>query len=222
MQAFVACGWGISRIGYVMIWFGIANALAAGLSGAVAKMVGRNNILICTLILHGSLLMWMRQWIAVPNDFIAYCSMAALWGLLDGTWLVIINCKSLIASIETRFDQNEIFFCLAYYGILFRGKEEAAFSNFRLFESCGSVIAYSLSPILCAATKINSIFVLMIVGIIGYVKSQSIMYDILQQNLKKKCFCSYMIVEYLEHKDKSKSNDADRTQYKQASDDTRF
>lgn len=57
----------------------------------------------------------------------------------------------------------------AYYGILFRGKEEAAFSNFRLFESCGSVIAYSLSPIFCADTKLNAIFALMIVGIVGYV-----------------------------------------------------
>lgn len=55
----------------------------------------------------------------------------------------------------------------AYYGILFRGREEAAFSNFRLFESCGSVVMYSLSPKLCAATKIEAIFGLMIVGMVG-------------------------------------------------------
>lgn len=55
----------------------------------------------------------------------------------------------------------------AYYGILFRGKEEAAFSNFRLFESCGSVIMYSLSPMLCAATKIKAVFAFMMIGIIG-------------------------------------------------------
>lgn len=56
---------------------------------------------------------------------------------------------------------------IAYYGILFRGQEEAAFSNFRLFESCGSVITYSLSPMLCASTKIEAVFALMIIGIIG-------------------------------------------------------
>lgn len=91
-QAFIACGWGIPRIGYVMICFGISNTIAAALASAVAKVVGRNKILMLTLVLHGSLLIWMRQWIAVPNDIVAYCSMAALWGLLDGTWLVIINC----------------------------------------------------------------------------------------------------------------------------------
>lgn len=58
-------------------------------------------------------------------------------------------------------------YVVAYYGILFRGQEEAAFSNFRLFESCGSVITYTLSPMLCASTKIEAVFALMIVGIVG-------------------------------------------------------
>lgn len=184
-QAFIACGWGIPRIGYVMICFGISNTIAAALASAIAKVVGRNKILMLTLVLHGSLLIWMRQWIAVPNDIVAYCSMAALWGLLDGTWLVIINCMSNfqskyfiynIISHTNNHAHSSILgfaFCLlhniflAYYGILFRGREEAAFSNFRLFESCGSVIMYSLSPILCAATKIEAIFCLMIVGMVG-------------------------------------------------------
>lgn len=76
-----------------MICFGLANTIAAALASVIAKVVGRNKILMLTLVLHGTLLMWMRQWVALPNDFIAYCSMAAIWGLLDGTWLVIINCK---------------------------------------------------------------------------------------------------------------------------------
>lgn len=79
-----------------MICFGLANTIAAGVASALAKLVGRNKILTLTLVLHGTLLMWMRQWVAVPNDYIAYCSMAAVWGLLDGTWLVIINCKYIL------------------------------------------------------------------------------------------------------------------------------
>lgn len=108
-QAFIACGWGIPRIGYVMICFGISNTIAAALASAIAKLVGRNKILLLTLVLHGSLLIWMRQWIAVPNDIVAYCSMAALWGLLDGTWLVIINCMSTI------FNQHITIFNLQCY-----------------------------------------------------------------------------------------------------------
>lgn len=56
---------------------------------------------------------------------------------------------------------------LAYYGILFPGKEEAAFSNFRLFEAIGSVITYSLNPLFCSSTKLIALFVLMIIGMIG-------------------------------------------------------
>lgn len=76
-----------------MICFGLANTIAAAMLHTVAKLVGRNKILAATLVLHAALLIYMHEWVAVPNDLISYCSMAALWGLLDGTWLVIINCK---------------------------------------------------------------------------------------------------------------------------------
>lgn len=78
-----------------MICFGLANTIAAAAASALAKCIGRNKILALTLVLHATLLIYMHEWVAVPNDLIAYCSMAAMWGLLDGTWLVIINCKSL-------------------------------------------------------------------------------------------------------------------------------
>lgn len=56
----------------------------------------------------------------------------------------------------------------AFYGILFVGNEEAAFSNFRLFEASGSVITYMLSPMFCTHTKLIILIVLMSVGITGY------------------------------------------------------
>lgn len=92
-QAFVSCGWGIPRVGYVMISFGIANSVAAGFAGVVSKIIGRNKLLAFSFIVHGALIIWMRQWTAVANDSFAYCSMAAIWGLVDGIWLVIVNCK---------------------------------------------------------------------------------------------------------------------------------
>lgn len=79
-----------------MICFGLANTIAAAVASALAKLIGRNKILAITLVLHAILLMYMHEWTAVPNDLLAYCSMAAMWGLLDGTWLVIINCKYII------------------------------------------------------------------------------------------------------------------------------
>lgn len=75
-----------------MIGFGIANAIAAALATGISKIVGRTPILICTLVLHSALLIYMHQWTAVANDFYAYFGIAFTWGLVDGIWLVLINC----------------------------------------------------------------------------------------------------------------------------------
>lgn len=66
------------------------------------------------------------------------------------------------------FNLFVFFMSEALYGILFVGNEEAAFSNFRLFEAIGSVITYMISPMLCTHTKLIILTVLMSVGIVGY------------------------------------------------------
>lgn len=96
MKSFVACGWGISRIGYVMICFGVANAIAAAFTGGITKLTGRIPIVVIIFVIHSSLLIWMRFWIAIENDAISYCLIAGIWGLVDGIWLVLINCKNFV------------------------------------------------------------------------------------------------------------------------------
>ncbi|XP_055372672.1 UNC93-like protein [Condylostylus longicornis] len=145
--SFIACGWGISRIGFAMICFGISNAIAAGFAGAVAKYFGRISIMIFVYLLQGSLLIWMYNWRAVENDYISYCVLAAIWGVCDGIWLVNVN---------------------AFCGILFPKNEIAAYGNFRLWESTGSVIGYAISPYLCTSTKLLALIALMTAGMIGY------------------------------------------------------
>lgn len=89
--AFVACGWGISKIGYAMICFGVVNAIGSALAGVLTKLTGQFWVLIGNTVLHVSLIVWMIQWRAVAGDAWTYCTMAALWGLADGIWLVQIN-----------------------------------------------------------------------------------------------------------------------------------
>ncbi|XP_059608380.1 UNC93-like protein [Phlebotomus argentipes] len=145
--SFVACGWGISNIGYAMIFFGVANAVGSALAGALTKITGRLPVLLGNLVLHSSLIFWMQFWRPEASSGLVYCLMAAVWGLADGVWLVQVNALS---------------------GILFPGKEEAAFSNFRLWEATGSVVTYSLSPYLCSRTKLYMLLVLMFVGMTGF------------------------------------------------------
>lgn len=55
------------------------------------------------------------------------------------------------------------------YGTLFRRNKEAAFSNYRLWESIGFVIAYAYSTKLCAYMKCYVLLFVLIIGVSGYV-----------------------------------------------------
>ena len=53
--------------------------------------------------------------------------------------------------------------------MLFRRNKEAAFSNYRLWESAGFVIAYAYSTALCARMKLYVLFGNLVLGVIGYI-----------------------------------------------------
>lgn len=55
------------------------------------------------------------------------------------------------------------------YGTLFRRNKEAAFSNYRLWESAGFVVAYAYSTHLCARKKLYVMGVVLCIGFVGYI-----------------------------------------------------
>lgn len=94
-SAFVACGWGIPNIGYAMMCFGIANAIGSAVAGFLTKIVGRFTVVTVNAIFHLGLLVWLIHWRPeVGGTF--YCAIAAVWGCVNGIWLVQINGKRLI------------------------------------------------------------------------------------------------------------------------------
>lgn len=144
---YVACAWGISNIGYVMICYGITNSISAISTGSLVKLTGRVPVVCCAFLLHLGLLIGLLTWAPTPDDKILFFVVIGLWGICDGVWLVQIN---------------------AYCGILFPSREEAAYSNFRLWESLGFIIAYVYSVYLCAAVKIYILIAMLIIGMAGY------------------------------------------------------
>lgn len=146
-QAFIGCAYGINNIGYVMICFGVFNALAAPVAGALVKVTGRFPVMVTALLLNLCLLSALLSWRPDPAQWFVFYALAAIWGTADAVWLVQVNALS---------------------GILFPGNEEAAYSNFRLWEATGSVLSYATAPYLCVRTRLYFLFGFLIVGFIGY------------------------------------------------------
>ena len=56
----------------------------------------------------------------------------------------------------------------ALYGVLFTNEAEAAFANYRMWESIGFIIAFAYSEHICTEPKLIVITCVLIVGYIGF------------------------------------------------------
>ena len=56
----------------------------------------------------------------------------------------------------------------AFYGVMFASNKEAAFSNFRLWQSLGFVIVLAFSSQLCTRSKLDMLMIALISGVIGF------------------------------------------------------
>jgi hypothetical protein len=56
----------------------------------------------------------------------------------------------------------------ALCGLLFPGKEESGYANFKLWEATGSVLTYAYSPYLCTDMKLYILMGILCMGIVCY------------------------------------------------------
>ena len=61
-----------------------------------------------------------------------------------------------------------MWFPLAIYGVLFQKQEEAAFSNYRLWESMGFIIAYLNTNLICVDAKLYALLAILTLGMMAY------------------------------------------------------
>merc|ERR1711881_45856 len=95
--------------------------------------------IICVIILF--------RWTPNPDMSYLFFIIAGLWGAADAVWQTQIN---------------------ALYGVLFESDEEAAFSNYRLWESLGFIFAYILQTQVCIQAKLWVVLAVLIAGLGGY------------------------------------------------------
>ncbi|KAI9589953.1 UNC93-like protein [Glossina fuscipes] len=182
-QAYVSCALGIHQIGFVMICFGVVNAVCSILFGSVMKYIGRTPIIVLGAVVHFTLISVELFWRPSPDNPIIFYAMSGLWGVGDAVWQTQIN---------------------GLYGLLFRRNKEAAFSNYRLWESAGFVIAYAYATTLCARMKLYILLAVLTLGCVGYVIVE-ILYRRKQRKVKRQ------EKDEFDKKEKEKEAEANKT-----------
>jgi hypothetical protein len=89
----------------------------------------------------------MFIWKPSEDQIFVLFILAGLWGLADAVWQTQIN---------------------SFYGVLFAKKDEAAFSNYRLWESSGFVLFYIITPYIRIRIALIILLIFLTLGMIGY------------------------------------------------------
>ncbi|CAL4185761.1 unnamed protein product, partial [Meganyctiphanes norvegica] len=146
-SAYISCGLGIHMVGYILICYGICDAVFSLCFSPLVNRIGRVPIFTAGALINLGIIITFLKWMPHPDDIVVFFVIAALWGVADAVWQTQIN---------------------AMYGIIFPKEAEAAYSNYRLWESVGFAIGFFGGGVFCITTKIITLIVFLIIGILGY------------------------------------------------------
>ncbi|XP_070705640.1 protein unc-93 homolog A [Pempheris klunzingeri] len=144
---YVTCALGIHFVGYVMMCFGAANSLCSFLFGRLAQFTGRAALFFLAALTNFACIMALLFWRPHPDEGAVFFVFPALWGMADAIWQTQTN---------------------SLYGILFPREKEAAFANYRMWESLGFVIAFAYSTFLCLEYKLYILLAVLLLTVITY------------------------------------------------------
>ncbi|KAK6185208.1 hypothetical protein SNE40_007493 [Patella caerulea] len=146
-RSYVTCSLGIWNVGYIAICYGIVDAFCCYTFGRLVQYVGHIPFFILAAILHGCAQVVMLLWTPDPSVIYVYYVLAALWGMGD-------------AVIQTQIN--------ALYGLLFTDNTEAAFANYRLWESVGFIFSFAYNDYIPTYIKLYVCMGALSVGMAGY------------------------------------------------------
>lgn len=96
-KAYISCSWGVQHVGFVLICYGVADALGSITCGSIVKIVGRMPIFIFGALLNAGLIIALFLWQPDPSKPVIYFVIAFFWGLADSIWQTQINCKCFVS-----------------------------------------------------------------------------------------------------------------------------
>ncbi|XP_047141909.2 protein unc-93 homolog A isoform X1 [Hydra vulgaris] len=164
-KAFVTCGLSIEKVGLIMICFGATDAIFSLALSKIVKKIGKFIVILIAALVNFGLLATLLIWEVSENTEHVFYICAGIWGFADAVWRTQVN---------------------AFYGVLFSTKQEAAFSNYLLWEAFSFVIAFSYGNAFCINVKIYILIGMLVLGVTFYGVIEWIIRD------EKKSIGSYM------------------------------
>ncbi|XP_071482233.1 protein unc-93 homolog A-like [Diadema antillarum] len=149
-QSFVSCTQGPGMVGYVMIGYGGADALASVIFGHLEKYTGRIAIFIFGGILHLALMIVFEVWNPHTSAMWNLILMSVGWGVGD-------------AALQTQMQ--------SMVGVLFSDAQEPAFANLRLWQALGFALTYVLAipHVVCVSGKLYGLMTLLTFSLVCYI-----------------------------------------------------
>ncbi|GFS30696.1 protein unc-93 homolog A [Nephila pilipes] len=147
-KSFVACAWGTFHVGLVAIAYGALCGIASPSAGWLVKRVGRIPIFFSATIVNIATNIFFLFWQPSADEPALFFVAAGLWGIFLGVFWSQLR---------------------AFYGVLFKADEEAAFAVFHVWYSLGFALSFAYSSYFCTSIKIYVMMVICTLGFVGYV-----------------------------------------------------
>ena len=90
---YVSCVLGVHNVGYVLICYGIFDALCSVSFGAIIKFTGRVPIFLLGAMINLVVVIILFEWTPHPSQAYVFFILAAMWGIGDAVWQTQINGK---------------------------------------------------------------------------------------------------------------------------------
>ncbi|KAF8786181.1 UNC93-like protein like [Argiope bruennichi] len=144
-KSFVGCAWGTYHVGLVAASYGSLCGLSSFSSGWLVKRLGRIPIFSAASLTNIAACALMLAWKPTADEPVMFFVIAGMWGVHVGAiWSQL----------------------RAFYGILFKADEEAAFAAFHVWYALGFCLSFAYSNYFCTYVKI---YVLIVVGTLGFI-----------------------------------------------------
>ncbi|GIY91139.1 protein unc-93 A [Caerostris darwini] len=150
-KSYIGCAWSTSHIGLVTAFYGLSAAVSSLFSGYVVKFVGRKCVFVVCQAVSIINLVFVLLWKPRFHQFLLFYLAGSLWG---------INAGVVVSQLK------------AFYGVLFQGEEETAFSSFSVHFASGFAIPYLYDKYLCTSVKLYILLAFSCVGLMGYLLAE--------------------------------------------------